>query len=185
MSPLVCESVPPSSPAPPDVAPLSDAASISRLASLSEIVLDSTVVTSLQPAASSDPPVSSSDLSLPASPLLPSRLSRLALSLPLLPAARRDHSPNRHQSAAQRNHSRNQDQPARLVVVEFEALRAERADLLRMTPADRSSYVPKDKTKVIRLNINDLLCREINPVAEMGACPPLPPLLGCCLLPAA
>ena len=36
-----------------------------------------------------------------------------------------------------------------------------------MTPADRNSYVPKDKTKVIRLNINDLLCREINPVAEM------------------
>jgi hypothetical protein len=65
------------------------------------------------------------------------------------------------------------------------ALRAERADLLRMTPADRSSYVPKDKTKVIRLNINDLLCREINPVAEMGACPPPPPprLLpaACCL----
>lgn len=48
-------------------------------------------------------------------------------------------------------------------------LRAERGDLLRMTPSDRSSYVPKDKTKVIRLNINDLLCREINPVAEMGA----------------
>lgn len=48
-------------------------------------------------------------------------------------------------------------------------LRAERGDLLRMTPADRSSYAPKDKTKVIRLNINDLLCREINPVAEMGA----------------
>ena len=48
-------------------------------------------------------------------------------------------------------------------------LRAERGDLLLMTPADRSSYAPKDKTKVIRLNINDLLCREINPVAEMGA----------------
>ena len=46
-------------------------------------------------------------------------------------------------------------------------LKDEKADLLRMTPADRNSYVTKDKTKIIRLNINDLLCREINPVAEM------------------
>ena len=48
------------------------------------------------------------------------------------------------------------------------ALRDEKADLLRMTPADRSA-IPKEKGRrsTIKLNITDLLCREINPVAEM------------------